>query len=555
MRSASPERVVHGPTWQTDDVGEWLLPELTLGWQVLGWTAEWLTQPDGPDAGQPWQFTPEQARFVLWWYAVDERGRWLYRTGTLRRMKGWGKDPVGAVLAAVEFAGPCRVGGWHDGQPVGVPHPAPWVQTVAVSKDQTRNTMRLFPGLFSKQFLAEYDVDLGKEIIYGRGGRAVIEAVTSSPKALEGGRTTFTLKNETQWWLANNDGHAMDDTIAGNLAKSRDGSARALEICNAHVPGQDSVGERSWEAWEKVVDGRSKARGILYDSLEAPADIDLSDRDQLEAGIVAARGDSHWLDVERLVEDVYDPRTSPSSSRRKYLNQTDAADDAWLAEWEVKAAADAGEVVADREQITLGFDGSRKRSRGVTDATALIGCRLSDGHLFTIGCWEQPDGPAGDDWQVPKLQVEATVRDVFDRWDVVGFYADPAKWETYIASWEATWGDRLQVQASRNHPCEWWMTGGRALQIVRATERLHTALTEREITYDGSGPLTRHLMNARRRVGKAGVQIAKENPESPRKIDAAVAAVLAFEARHDALAKGVHLQDREPARSKRVYRF
>lgn len=66
------------------------LPARTLGWAALAWTAEWLRQPDGPDAGGPWRYTDEQARFVLNWYAVDERGRFVYRRGMLRRLKGWG---------------------------------------------------------------------------------------------------------------------------------------------------------------------------------------------------------------------------------------------------------------------------------------------------------------------------------------------------------------------------------------------------------------------------------------------------------------------------------
>jgi hypothetical protein len=80
-----------GPTWQRDPkTGAWLLPQHTLGWEVLGWTAEYLRQPDGPDAGEPWRYTDEQARFILWWFAVDDAGRWLYRSGMLRRVKGWG---------------------------------------------------------------------------------------------------------------------------------------------------------------------------------------------------------------------------------------------------------------------------------------------------------------------------------------------------------------------------------------------------------------------------------------------------------------------------------
>src|SRR5690606_40528621 len=94
------------------------------------------------------------------------------------------------------------------------------VQICAVSKDQTRSTMRLFPGVFSGQCLNDYGIDLGKEVIYSRSG-GVIEAVTSSPRALEGGRATFVVMNETQHWVASNGGLEMAMTIAGNVGKSR----------------------------------------------------------------------------------------------------------------------------------------------------------------------------------------------------------------------------------------------------------------------------------------------------------------------------------------------
>jgi len=82
--------VSFGPTWQRDKKGNWILPEQTLGWDVLAWTADYLRQPDGPDAGRSWRYTDEQARFILWWYAVDQHGRFVYRYGMLRRVKGWG---------------------------------------------------------------------------------------------------------------------------------------------------------------------------------------------------------------------------------------------------------------------------------------------------------------------------------------------------------------------------------------------------------------------------------------------------------------------------------
>lgn len=83
---AALEHIYIGPTWARNEDGRWVLPEYTLGWQVAQWCTDYLTAEDG----SPWVFTMEQLRFVLWWYAVDRSGRFVYRTGVLQRLKGWG---------------------------------------------------------------------------------------------------------------------------------------------------------------------------------------------------------------------------------------------------------------------------------------------------------------------------------------------------------------------------------------------------------------------------------------------------------------------------------
>lgn len=503
------------------------IPPRTLGWQALQWTADYLLQPDGPGAGDPWKFTPEQARFVLWWYAIDDRGRFIYRSGMLRRMKGWGKDPVGAVLCALEFVGPCRFDRWaRDGQPIAVPHSAAWVQTAAVSKDQTRNTMTLFPGLFSRHTLEEFGIDLGKEIIYAHRGQCRIEAVTSSPRALEGGRATFILKNETHHWLTSNEGLEMSAVIARNAAKSRDGSSRVLAISNAHNPGEDSDAEHDYEAWQKIDTGRSRAVGFLYDSLEAPPGIVLSDPESLRQGILAARGDSHWLDPERLMEEIYDPRTPPSTSRRFYLNQIIAAEDAWLSPQEWDRCKDATKTIVPGELVTLGFDGSKS-----DDHTVLMGCRVEDSHLFPLGVWE----PASyADNEIPRTEIDAAVEKAFEEYDVVGFYSDVSPWESYVDKWEQDHGATLCTRALERHPIGWDMRT-RKQDTTKMAEAYHDAIVEQDLTHSGDARIDQYHYNARRRPNNYGVTFGKESPFSSRKVDGAAAAMLARKARQDYL--------------------
>ena len=58
------------------------------------------------------------------------------------------------------------------------------------------------------------------ELIRAHRGRCRLEAVTSSYRALEGGRSTFVILNETHHWLSNNEGHAMLAVIDRNATKS-----------------------------------------------------------------------------------------------------------------------------------------------------------------------------------------------------------------------------------------------------------------------------------------------------------------------------------------------
>jgi bifunctional DNA-binding transcriptional regulator/antitoxin component of YhaV-PrlF toxin-antitoxin module len=509
------------------------------------WCRRWLRQPDGPEAGRPWEFTPEQAHFLAWWYAYDERGRWLYRRGTLRRMKGWGKDPLGAVICAIEAVGPCRITHRKGGLGYG-PNPGAWVQVAAVSRDQTRTTMRLFPGLFPKETREHYGIEVHKEIVHIDGGRRVIEAITTSPLSAEGPRPSFVLRNEIQNWIKANDGHDMAEVIDGNLAKSRDGSARALSLCNAHVPGLDSVGEREWDAWQAIDQGRSKGTGVLYDSVEAPADTDLADETSLRRGLAASRGDSIWLEIDRLVAEVWDPRTPPSESRRKYLNQIVAAEDAWCAPQEWDALEDPTVKLQPGDQIALGFDGSK-----TDDHTALIGARISDGAWLSLGVWD----PTEHGGEAPRDLIDGTVDQVFGQADVVAFFGDLEGWESYVDKWADKYGQKLCVKASLRHAIAWDMRGRHKEFTLDGAMRVHDEITEGvkalaegrvpPFRHDVNARVRQHIHNARRRPNAWGVSFGKEHRESLRKVDALPAGCLARMARRAYLALPASRQRRK----------
>lgn len=517
-----------GPCWDLDphwtgprDPEGYILPELTLGWQVIHWIEENLLadETDEHEKPLPFQLTSEQVRFILWFYAIDEDGRFLYREIVLQRLKGWGKDPIAACIAAVEFVGPCRLKGWAmedmpelgllRGDPVAGAHPRAWIQIAAVSLSQTQNTMSLFRGLFTDACKAEHGIDVGKETLYAYGGQKKIEALTSSPRSLEGNRPTLVIKNETHHWLPNNEGTAMAEAIERNATKAKGGAARTLSITNAYEPGENSVARAEREAYDLQKAGLAIDTGTLYDTLEAPKAARLRPKfpDEEEGaerrGVKAipteikdaltvryltrvlevVRGDAWWLDIPNLVASILNPKNKASVSRRFWFNQVTAAEDVWVrpeainaaisqmakearaaVEHDGRAQLEAGWLVTSDEPIVMFFDGSKS-----DDSTGLVGCVLSTGYCFTIGVWQKPSGARGRDWLAPRPEVDRRVDEAFARFNVVAFWGDPSHtkdetddssyWMGMLDKWMRTYKDRLD-------PKHWPVKSGLAKHAI-----------------------------------------------------------------------------------------
>ncbi|MEV0608116.1 hypothetical protein AB0I61_17295 [Polymorphospora rubra] len=541
----------------------------TLGWQVIDWMIAYLAAPDRREY-EPFVPTTEQVEFILGLYRLDPDGnrglgKRAIRRALLSRPRGWGKSPLLAALCCVEALGPVVPDGWDaDGEPVGMPWSevrTPLVQVAAVSEKQTKNTWDPLLEMLREGPVVDTP---GLEVLdtFVNLPKGKIEPITSSPTSVKGNKAVFACLDQTEEWTKSNGGMKLAKTMRFNAGKI---GGCTVESPNAYTPrGEDaeSVAQQSARFAKLIAEGRAKDDGFFHDHREAPPETDLADRESLIAGLAWAYGDSAkrpcvihdppcppgWVDLDRLVGEVWDPSNDEQTSRADLLNQITHAGDAWLSEIEISARHRVGEVVADGTVITLGFDGSKGRAkRGVKpDATALVGCRVSDGHLFEIRCWEAPDGPAGEGWEPPIAQIEAEIDGAFGKWRVAGFFADPAKgWRSHVNAWEGRYMNRLvkapdgrTVRARRDHPFEWWMTGGRVLEIVRATKRLRDAIVNGEITLTGAA-LLRHLANCRKRDSRVGTQVAKEHPTSPHKIDSAVCGILALEARDTAIAIGI----------------
>ncbi len=538
------EPVRIGPTWQYDD--GWLLPQASLGWGFLSWTTRWLTGK----AGKPWWWTAEQARFLLWYYAVDtdgvveaDKGEFVYHSAALQRIKGWGKDPTAAGISAGSLHAPVMFDRWEGDRAIGRDDPEAWTQIAAVSLDQTKNTFKLFPSLIPQQTRDRYGIQVGKFNVWSDGDRRQIEGVTSNPDSIEGGRPHQIIRAETQNWLSTNGGHDMVGAMEGNAAKAEvDTPARILDIFNAYRPGRDSTAERAREAWESTQgeDAENADYGVLWDSLEAPPEAPFT-REAIPEVVRSVAGDATWLDIRpngRILKSCMNPENSVSESRRKWYNQVVGTEDAWAQPRWIDDPRNRrkDEQLVDGDLVVLFGDGSKSG-----DDTGLLAVRLHDG-LAELLHHQHPGKDAhGKPVLVDRNKLDEAVIKAFDRFKVIAFWFDPSHakaddaieddrfWWPLVDQWHERYHRRLKKEfwpvksGPKLHSIAFDMSGTYAQQLFQpAVSQVAEEMENGETPYRNSAALRRHLKNARRREGRFGITIGKENRSSTRKVDLAV---------------------------------
>ena len=258
-------------------------------------------------------------------------------------------------------------------------------------------------------------------------------------------------------------------------------------------------------------------------------------------GLEQAYQDAPWSDLERLADEIQlDTRTTEADAIRYYLNGLAAAEDAWIEPRNFDDLAKPEVVVADGEQIAMFLDCSKSQ-----DSTALMGARISDGHVITLGFWQREHGDRGKGWLAPREKVDAQVRACFDRYHVVWFGVDPSParddedeslyWMPLVDKWHRLYGNRLPLWATpgaQGHAVKFDMRmsqrGGaeRNRQFTEQAELTQKAIDEdASLTHDGHAGLRMHVHNAKRRPNQWGVSLGKENRDSTNLVDLAVTMV------------------------------
>lgn len=508
----------------------------TLGYDVGEWIEAHCVVPDGYLQGQPYKLTDEMWTFLVHFYRLyPYAAPWpapdalRYTGGQLRRSQKWGKDPFGGAIIWAEALGPSRFDGWSaDGEPVGSPYPTPLIVCLGTSEEQTDNTWRPFVAMGQLGPLADLgglDVGLTRCLLPG-GGK--VEPVTTSAKARLGAPLTFLTMTESHLFTLQGGYRKVAGAVKRNVA-GMDG--RWLELTNAWDPTEGS---------EAQITADNPDDRVLLDTVEPKRVEDLADDEALYAELLRQYGDSArerggWVNLRgRIMHEVRSPRHLEADRRRFFLNEIVVGQSVFVdpIRWDALAAE---ETLKPGELIALGFDGSKKQ-----DATSLIACRISDGKLFNLRTWEKPADPEGAlQWKVPSAEVDQVVAATFEAYQVTLMFADPFRWQDYLDAWAGKWPKQV-VEFPTNVE----------QRMDKAIERFTTAFGAGQFEHDGDETLTRHAKNAvlvkgskkklrpgeEEEIASHYLKMAKRG--TGQLIDAAVAAVLAYAARGQAIEDG-----------------
>jgi phage terminase large subunit-like protein len=319
---------------------------------------------------------------------------------------------------------------------------------------------------------------------------SIFMALPADPGSLQGWDPSMALVDEL---------HVVtEDTFEAMAARAgkRDRSL-LLAISTPPKAGDDGVMRRLVDHGREGIDP-----SFYFTEFAAPAGCPVDDE---QAWAVANPALDDFLHRDAL-RATLPPKMRENAFRRYRLGQWVGVDDAWLPDGAWAACADATVSIPDGAEVVLAFDGSFNG-----DTTVLTVATVDQRpHVDLVELWDA----AGT--QVPIVDVEEAIRQACRRWRVLEIAADPFRWARSLQLLD---GEGLPV-------LEYPQSPGR---MTPATARFYEAVVNGQLTHSGDSRLTRHIGNAILREDARGARLAKEHRDSKRRIDAAVAAVMAHD--------------------------
>lgn len=502
--TAKPARRKKPPVWWP-----------SLGAVVCDWIETYCVHGPGDVRGQPVTLTDEERRFIWRAYEVHPKGspregrrRWP-RAAYVRR-KGVRKTELAGWITEAELVGPVRFAGWDaNGQPVGRPVTSPYIPVSATTLEQNEDTLwgAIYASTTEGPLVDEYALDVTLDGIVELHTGGEMKPVTSSSISRDGGKPSFTPRDELHLWYRP-DLRLLNDTLLRNLRKRPLAEPWTLGATTAWAPKQNSAAES--EALEVLAGAQ-----ILWDMRSASEHWNLDDDDELRQAIIEASGDAlPWTDVDGIVEEFR--RGSRAAGKRYWLSIPAAVteDESWLRS-HPSAYEDCREpgldaLDPDGAPASVGIDSALR-----ADSVAIRALqRRSDGTVASIAkTWISDDGRTYD-----RAGMRNWLRALAAAVPLKGVGYDPRYLESEAQDLADEGLPMIEVPQSPE-------------RMVPACLAAYELLVDRLLRHDDDEPTGDQITAAVPRETDGGWRLSKG--KSGRKIDSAVAlAIAAYVAEH-----------------------
>lgn len=429
-------------------------------------------------------------------FARDEDGGLRSRISLIGMPRKSGKSALGSIMAAF---------GLMDIKTQGAE-----IYSVAADRNQARivfeDTKRMIQNCELKDHVKIY-----RDAILVPATNNVYRVLSADAPRHEGLSPTLVLFDE----LHAQPNRQLFDVMS--LAQGARGKAATMiAITTAGVKtesqsGKDTIAYELYQYGKKIIKGEVEDDTFFMAWWEAQEDAD----HRLQSTWIASNPGYDDIcaasDFESAVK-----RTPESEFRTKRCNQWVSSQSAWLPAGSWDALGAEIEITPDEEYV-LGFDGSY-----ASDSTALVVCTVpKDGEIPKVALvrsWEKNFGVDDDSWRVPMDEVKQSIINYTQEYPKVREIAcDPYRW-----------AQMMQDLEELGLPIVEYKTNLLNLMIP-ATQKVFDAVVEGKLVHDGNPSMSRHIENCVIKTDHRGQRVTKEHANSKKKIDNAIAFIIAYD--------------------------
>lgn len=495
-----PELIVPDPKWAPKYYTKPKTP-WNRGDDIIDFAASTMEITAGQDdsIGQPLHFSEWQKFVIRSIMEEDEEGHLRYKVFCLGLPRKNGKSLIGGAIAleTLFYA--------DDGKQIFL---------AAKDREQAKLIHREMKRQINRSRVLSEVLDVYRDTIVNKKTDAILKAISSDHGSHQGANAYLTIADEVHAWGPNaSEFWSALVEGSGNLSESL-----VLAISTA--------GKNKESKWGELQDtGIAVSEGLEDDPTfgfawwGADDDEDIFDENvwmrsnpALAEGIVLKKNTQASLRMALSTGDL-------GSFKRYQLNQWTRTGtlENFISAFHWDNAKSEGMTIPKGAKITVGFDGSVS-----DDSTGFVAIDIETGLIEVLACWERDY--LNPEWHVPRDEVLAAQKRIFEDYDVVRMWCDPAFFQTDVEMWGRQTRGRVQRIPQSNS------------RMIPMSTQFKMDVVSGELAHNGDTVLRKHILNT---VEDLDGKVKKERRGSKNKIDLTICAILANGARNKVLKRGV----------------